>query len=117
MKLILALVLGVSLSFSSALYNRGEYLYFAKACSSCHGPEAKGSSTAPKLAHKKQGYLFERLLKFKRGEVYTQNQEMMAQFVQALTKEDLKAISVFLSQIKQKEYPDVEDDLLGGFGS
>ena len=115
MRFVLIFVIGTYLIASS--YNRGEYLYYAKACSSCHGPEALGSSTAAKLAHKKKNYLLKKLMKFKKGEVYTQSQEMMSQFVDKLSKEDLEALSTFLSKIKKKDYPDVNDDILGGFGS
>jgi len=99
------------------LYNRGEYLYFSKACSSCHGPSAEGSSSAPKLAYKSQKYLFNKLYNFKKGKVFNQSQEMMSQFVKLLDEKDIKAISIFLSQHKEKKYPDIDDDILGGVGS
>ena len=117
MKFIISFFWICSILLGSQLYNKGEYIFFAKSCSSCHGPEAKGTTTAPKLAHKKQTYLLQRLQNFKAGKVYTQKQEMMSQFVQKLSNDDLKALSIFLSEIKEKKTPEVADDLLGGFGS
>jgi len=117
MRLIITLVLFWNFIYADALYNRGEYLYFAKACSSCHGPSAEGSSSAPKLANRSSEYLFSKLSGFKNGKFYNQSQEMMFQFVRTLNKKDLEAISKFLSEHKVKETSDVNEDLLGGFGS
>jgi len=117
MKYIILLIFFLSSLHSDALYNRGEYLYFSKACSSCHGPSAEGSSTAPKLANKPQKYLANKLHNFKKGKVSNQNQEMMSQFVRVFSDKDIKAISIFLSEHKESNIPDVSDDVLGGFGS
>jgi len=117
MRYIMLLFLLSSFISADALYNRGEYLYFAKACSSCHGPSAEGSSSAPKLANKSQKYLEKKLHDFKNGKVFNSNQEMMSQFVRVFNDKDIKAISVFLSQHKKKNLPDVADDILGGVGS
>lgn len=103
--------------YGNELYNRGEYLYFAKACSSCHGPSAEGGGSAPMLANKPQKYLENKLHDFKNGKVNNSNQEMMSQFVRVLNDKDIKAITTFLSEHKEKDIPDVSDDILGGVGS
>jgi cytochrome c553 len=117
MRYIILILLFLHSAQADALYNRGEYLYFSKACSSCHGPAAEGSSSAPKLANKSKKYLLEKLHIFKSGKVFTSNQEMMSQFVRVLNEKDIESLATFLSQHKAEEIPDVADDYLGGFGS
>lgn len=117
MKYIIFLVLFLSSLYGDSLYNKGEYLYFSKACSSCHGPSAEGSSTAPKLANKPQKYLAKKLYDFKNGKFSNQSQQMMSQFVRVFSDKDIEALSLFLSEHKVSNIPDVEDDILGGFGS
>lgn len=58
-----------------------------------------------------------RLRDFKTGKADTVSRQMMAQFVQKLTIEDMKDLSYFLSHHKAEEHEDVADELLGGFGS
>jgi cytochrome c553 len=103
--------------YGNALYNKGEYLYFSKACSSCHGPSAEGGSSSPKLANKSQKYLTAKLYIYKKGEITTQSGEMMSQFIRVLSDKDIEALSVFLSKHKKHDIEDVSDDVLGGFGS
>lgn len=118
MKLIvLPSLLTVSLMANDAAYNRGETLYFSKGCSSCHGPEAEGSSTYPKLAQQQKKYLVQKLTDFRAGKASSPAQQMMAQFAQNLSDRDINDIATFCSDHKEKKLPDVSDDLLGGFGS
>ena len=98
-------------------YNRGEMLYFSKACNSCHGPSAEGGSGAPRLSNKNQTYLKNRLLYFKRAKVSSQTQEIMVQFALKLSKQDIEALSYYLSHHKKSNIDDVSSELLGGFGS
>jgi len=98
-------------------YNRGEMLFFANACSSCHGPSAEGSSTYPRLANKKKEYLKKKLIDFRSGKAQSVSQQMMAQFAKKLTDKDIDDLSFFLSTHKKVHVEDVEDDILGGFGS
>ncbi len=100
-----------------ASYNRGEMLFFSKACSSCHGPSAEGSSTYPKLANKDSKYLIDKMKNFKNGKAITVSQQMMSQFVEKLTDKDMQDLAYFLSNHVQTHIEDVSDDLLGGFGS
>jgi len=100
-----------------AQYNRGEMLFFANACSSCHGPGAEGSVTYPKLANKKQSYLRKKLLNFKAGKALSVSQQMMAQFTQKLSEKDIDDLTYFLSHHKKVEIDDVSDAYLGGVGS
>lgn len=98
-------------------YNRGEMLFFSKGCSSCHGPDAEGSTTYPKLANKKEQYIIQKLKLFKSGKVKTVAQQMMAQFAEKLSQEDINDLAYYLANHKKSETEDVPDDLLGGYGS
>ena len=118
MRLFLLFLLITGQTFANEQsYNRGEMLFFSQACSSCHGPDAEGSTTYPKLANKKKSYLLERLHAFKNGKVLNNSQQMMAQFIEQLSEQDINDLATFLSEHKKVETKDVADDLLGGFGS
>jgi len=115
--LILSLFFVIELFASDASYNRGETLYFVKACSSCHGPSAEGSSTYPKLANKKQAYIRKKLKYFRVGKVGRVSEQMMSQFAKKLSDQNIEDLSYFLSHHKKVEYEDISDDVLGGVGS
>lgn len=115
--ILIFVLLIVQLLADNAAYNRGEILFFAKGCSSCHGPSAEGSSTYPKLAKKSKKYLVQKLKDFKAGKVITVSQQMMAQFANELSDKNIDDIAIFLSQHKEVKIEDVPDDYLGGFGS
>ncbi len=117
MRYIIISLLFMSTLWSETSYERGEYLYFSKACSSCHGPSAEGSMSYPKLAHKKFAYLQKKLLHFRTGKVDSVSQQMMAQFAEKLSDEDIKNLCTFFSQHKENMTEDVSDDYLGGVGS
>lgn len=114
--LLLLLLLQV-LKADEAAYNRGENIYFVKVCNGCHGVDAKGGGIYPSLAHKKRKYLLNRLHYFKKGNVTTQNQEMMVQFIRTMSEQEMQDLVTFLSEHKEKETEDIADHLLGGFGS
>jgi len=115
--IIIFVFLMTQLFASSAAYNRGEALFFVKGCSSCHGPSAEGSSTYPRLAQKPKKYLIRKLKDFRTGKAITVSQQMMAQFANALSDENIEDLATFLSKHKRVEIPDVSDDYLGGVGS
>jgi len=118
MRFILVFVILIVQTYANEeAYNRGEMLFFAKGCSSCHGPSAEGSSAYPRLANKKQGYLKKRLIDFRAGKAQSVSQQMMSQFAEKLSDKNIEDLSYFLSHHKKVEYEDVDDDVLGGFGS
>ena len=118
MKFFLLLIFSLSCaSANDAEYNRGEMLYFSKACNSCHGPAAEGGSGAPRLSHKKESYLKKRLSYFRSAKVSSQTQEVMVQFALKLSNVEIDAVSYFLSHHQQSETEAISSELLGGFGS
>lgn len=117
MRYILLILLLLSIVYGDASYNRGETLFFAKSCSSCHGAAAEGSTTYPKLANVDEIYLLKKLHYYKIGKVATVSQQMMAQFIHKLSEQNIKDLANFLSHHKKVDIEDVSDDILGGFGS
>lgn len=119
MKIFLIVVGFICVIYASdASYNRGENTFFEKGCSSCHGPQAEGSGSNPKLAHKAKPYLVAKLKYFRSGEATSSvTTQMMSQFAQQLSDQQIEDLATFLSTLKVKKSEDVADDLLGGFGS
>lgn len=114
--LLLVVATGVFATDTSS-YNRGEMLFFSKGCSSCHGASAEGSSMYPRLANKDEAFLTKKLQDFRAGKTTNSSQEMMSQFAQKLSDQNIKDLAYFFSHhIKEKEER-LSDDILGGFGS
>ncbi len=115
--ILIFIILIVQVYADKDSYNRGEMLFFANACSSCHGPSAEGSSSYPRLANKKRVFLKKKLLDFRAGKASSVSQQMMAQFAKKLSDKDIDDLTFFLSTHKKVDVGDVDDDILGGFGS
>ena len=116
----LIIVLGIMftiLSANDASYNRGEMLFFANGCSSCHGPAGEGSSSYPRLANQKGTYLKKKLIDFRAGKAISVSQQMMSQFANKLSDQEIKDLAYFLSHHKKEDINDVNDAYLGGVGS
>lgn len=110
--LLLFIFTGVVLA-NDASYNRGETLFFLRACSSCHGASAEGSSSYPKLANVKKAYLLKKLHYFKAGKTDSVSRQMMAQFALKLSEENIEDLAYYLSKYKKVEVDDVANELLG----
>lgn len=107
----------LTLYASERSYNKGEMLFFSKACNGCHGADAEGGGTTPRLANKKKKYLMQRLHYFKEGRVSTIKQEMMVQFIVNFSEADIENMATFLSEHKESKAEDISEDLFGGYGS
>ncbi len=118
MKFVIFLSLLLSMLYANeASYNRGETLFFSKSCSSCHGPDAQGTTTYPRLANKHASYIVKRLKAFRAGKADTVSQQMMAQFARKLNDKNIADLAYFLSHHKKSKAEQLDDDILGGVGS
>jgi len=115
--IILSIIIITTLFAGNGSYNRGEMLFLSKGCTGCHGPSAEGSSTYPRLANKKEAFLIKKLTDFKAGIADSVSQQMMAQFAQKLSNQNIKDLSYFLSHHKKVKIENLSDDILGGTGS
>ena len=93
----------------------GKTLYSTKGCYACHGVDAKGNGSYPKLANKPQSYLLLRLKAYKEEKIKSKRSDIMTSYAKNLTQKEMKMIASFLSnlksnEIKKEEYYD--DDVL-----
>ena len=114
MKLIIFLLCTFSLLVASS-YTQGRNIYYQKGCANCHGTQAEGSGTYPRLANKRKSFIVRKLNEFKQGKATSQTAEMMFSFANSLSYEDVKNISIFLSDFRKDtsaKYK-ISDDILG----
>lgn len=76
---------------------RGKEL-FAKLCARCHGPEARGHETYPRLAGQKMPYLQTSITRYRDGTGIRNNQQM-AIATSNLKNDEIKALANFLTQL------------------
>lgn len=79
-----------------SLYHHGNTDKGLVACASCHGAEAKGSSTLPRLAGQLAVYTESQLKQFNQRERTPDNTEMHA-IARKLTAQDIAAVAEYLS--------------------
>ena len=73
-------------------------------CASCHGPEAKGADTFPRLAGQLHDYVFRKLTNWEteRGQRKDQpdNSAIMQPIAHDLTEAQIKAVAAYVSQLE-----------------
>lgn len=74
----------------------GEEIYQGS-CRSCHGPEAQGLASYPKLADKSESYLTGRLERYREGERIGPNSMLMIPHAQPLSDEDIVNIASYIT--------------------
>lgn len=74
------------------------------ACSACHGPEAMGSASNPRLAGQLYPYLVKELVNWSKERVQKPGAEdtsaVMVPIAQSLSKSRIEAVSAYLSHLK-----------------
>jgi cytochrome c553 len=115
-KIVLTLLLINSLFASISSYEKGRDLYNAKGCSNCHGTNAEGSGEFPKLANRSKNMLLKKLKNFKQGKATNQRQMLMFGFVKGLSKNEMDAITTYLSEYKEEpnDKYELDYDIIGG---
>ena len=103
-------------SLYSSQYVAGRDLYFQKGCANCHGVQAEGSGTYPKLANNSHNSLIKNLKGFQNGKSNSQAGQIMFTFAKSLTNNELNNISFFLSNYKKDDSTkyEISDEHLGG---
>jgi cytochrome c553 len=86
---------------NKALIERGKDLYMnglpargVAACRTCHGPQAQGIATTPRLAGQNAGYTVSQLAKFRAGD--RQHASVMTAVAQHLDSEEASAAAAYL---------------------
>lgn len=98
-------LLAVSLCLIAAETNEsiGAKLYTKHGCYGCHGINAEGANSFPKLAGKSEHYIKKRLLGYKNGTIHSNRANMMAPFAKALNDEEIQAIAHYLHSLGNKK--------------
>ena len=80
------------------LYARGNTFSGVASCASCHGPDAHGTETLPRLAGQQAPYLEGQLKQFNKRERTNDNAVMHA-IASKLTELEIKALSEYLATV------------------
>jgi cytochrome c553 len=78
------------------LYQNGNKFSGVPACASCHGPDAQGTATLPRLASQIPGYIHTQLKSFNKRERTNDNAVMHA-VVEKMTELEMVAVAEFVS--------------------
>ena len=70
---------------------------FQRSCRACHGNQAQGASSYPKLSDKEPEYIAEMLRRYRTGERIGPNSILMIQHAKKLSDEDIANISVYVA--------------------
>ncbi|MBU1658765.1 cytochrome c [bacterium] len=91
-------------------YDSGKRLYMQKGCYSCHGNNAEGMHTYPRLANRARGFLTYKLERFRNKISDNQQQEMMIPFAVGLSDNDIKDITHYLYEFVEEKHGEKYDD-------
>ncbi len=80
----------------------GKILFTKYGCYGCHGTNAEGSSTYPKLANLPISYIEKKLWEYKEEKVNSNRADIMKPFAKPLTKKEIEALAEFLHNIKNE---------------
>lgn len=83
-------------AIGQAIYHQGDKDKGIAACASCHGAEAKGTSTLPRLAGQMAVYIESQLKQFKQRERTHDNAEMH-DIARKMSVQDIAAVAEYLS--------------------
>ena len=93
-----------SLALGKTIYEQGLPDANVPACSSCHGPEAKGEGAFPRLAGQLHDYLFNKLVNWskERGQdrAKPDTSAIMEPIAHGLTEQQVKAVAAYLSTLE-----------------
>lgn len=81
----------------AALAARGKVL-FDKLCVRCHGDQARGHETYPRLAGQKAAYLQTTIIRYRDG-TGIRNNQLMSIATSTLKNEDVQAVAAYLAQL------------------
>jgi cytochrome c553 len=89
-------------SAGKRIYEDGIPSQNVPACVACHGPEAKGEGANPRLAGQQYSYLVDQLNGWSKGyrskdPASPREQNVMSTFATSLTKDQISAVSAYLS--------------------
>jgi cytochrome c553 len=70
---------------------------YQQVCRNCHGPEAQGLASFPKLAGQDAAYLADRLRRYRAGEFVGPNSPLMMPHASELSDADISDLSAYIA--------------------
>lgn len=94
----------IFLFFSLSIFaSEGEKIYSKYGCYGCHGIDAKGNQTFPKLLGKSKNYLIKKLKGYKYNIINSNRSDMMKPYVKNLSDREIEELARYLSNLKDKK--------------
>ena len=115
-KSLLLILTILSLSHAKTPYELGKILYMEKGCYSCHGANAEGMHTYPRLANRAKGFLTYKLNRFRSKLSDNQQQEMMIAFAVGLSDADIDNLTTFFTEFVEEVNDERYDDSFNTWG-
>ena len=115
MKYIVSFLITVII-LQAGIYKEGETLYFQKGCNACHGPQAQGLHTYPKLANIPIDDLRKKLHAYQNDKIKTPQASIMTSFAKSLNDSELETIIYFLSNFTKNPTQERYDDAFQTWG-
>ena len=97
-------------------YEKGQALYLAKVCYSCHGHKLEGMNNFPRLANRAKGYMTYKLKRFRSKKADSQAQEMMITYSVNLSDEDIENLTTYMYDFVDEESSERYDDSVENHG-
>ena len=103
MKLLIFILLSIMLLADSNPKLNGKSIYTKKGCYGCHGSDARGGLTYPKLANQNKAYLIKKLKEYKKGSINSNRALMMKSYAKKLSDSEIEALGEYLSKMPKKK--------------
>ena len=114
MKRFVVLVISITFLTAQDLQQSGKSLYTKHGCYGCHGSDAKGGLTFPRLANKNKDYLIKKLKEYKKGLINSNRADIMKPYAKDLTDKEIEALATYLNKMpKTKSKPFEQEYELG----
>ena len=97
-------------------YTNGEVLYFQKGCTPCHGLQAQGRHTFPKLANIKAHKLRNKIYAYRANKIKTPQASVMTSYAKNLTEDEIEDLVFYLSTFKVEISDESYDDSFEEWG-
>jgi cytochrome c553 len=88
------------MTMGRAIYDEGISDAGIAPCSSCHGSDAKGDGTIPRLAGQLYDYVLKRFVSWRREPVSSDTAAIMEPIAQSLSETQIAAVAAYLSSLE-----------------
>jgi len=103
MKAVVFLFLSIIVFADSKPKLNGKSIYTKNGCYGCHGSDAKGGLTYPRLANQNKAYLIKKLKEYKKGNINSNRALMMKPYAKKLSLQEIEALGEYLSKMPKEK--------------